>query len=105
MFRGPWRGAGLGRGCGPFVLVVVSLYDLLCLDYVSPRVGAVFDGPLPVSLLPPSFGVEPRWLVWGWVRDNSVPLFPDILAGLLVGFTWLQPLAFVPVYFQLLPEV
>ena len=40
-----------------------------------------------------------------WVHDNSVPLFPDILAGLLVGFTLLQPLAFVPVFSQLLPEI
>ena len=49
--------------------------------------------------------VEQRLLVWRWVRDSSVPLFPDILAGLLVGFIRLQPLAFVSVCSQLLPEI
>ena len=129
---------------GNFSLVVVPPYDLLRLDYVLARAGAVFDDPVPVSLLPTSFGipvvlgfvlphlfiplvyfalvlpllfhasldrigeddkVEQHLLVWRWVRNNSVPLFPDILAGLLVGFTRLQPLAFVPVCSQLLPEI
>ena len=129
---------------GNFSLVVVPPYDLLRLDYVLARAGAVFDDPVPVSLLPTSFGipvvlgfvlphlfipllyfalvlpllfhasldrigeddkVEQNLLVWRWVRNNSVPLFPDILAGLLVGFTRPQPLAFVPICSQLLPEV
>ena len=49
--------------------------------------------------------VEQCLLDWRWVWDNSVPLFPDILAGLLVSFTRPQHLAFVPVCSWLLPEV
>ena len=50
--------------------MIVSPYDLLYLGYVSPQVGTVFDSPLLLSLLPPSLGVKPRLLVWGWVRNN-----------------------------------
>ena len=68
---------------GNFRLVVVPPSDLLRLDYVLARAGAVFDDPVPVSLLPTSLGI---CVVLGFVLPH--PFIPSVY------FAWGLPVLF-----------
>ena len=67
------EGLAWGAAVGNFSLVVVPPCGMLRLDYVLARAGAVFDDPVPVSLLPTSLSI---CVVLGFVLPH--PFIPSV---------------------------